>query len=84
MLSYEKSSLKTDNLNTLGLRIYDEETKITDWFLPEYEDEYNLSVESVAAKSDQATIHPWTPAYDNMDGGEEFWKMYELSRLTED
>lgn len=38
----------------------------------------------MAAKSDQANIHAWTPAYDNMDGGEEFWKMYELSRLTED
>jgi len=38
----------------------------------------------VNAKSDAATIHAWTPAYDNMDGGEKFWRMYELSRLTED
>ena len=27
-------------------------------------------------------MHAWTPAYDNYDGSEEFWRMFELSRLT--
>lgn len=26
-------------------------------------------------------MHAWTPAYDNYDGTEKFWRMYELSRL---
>jgi len=29
-------------------------------------------------------VHAWTPAFDNYDGSEKFWRMYELSRLTED
>lgn len=29
-------------------------------------------------------MHAWTPAFDNYDGSEKFWRMYELSRLTED
>ncbi len=84
MLSYNESSLKTSNLDELGLRVHDDDKNITSWFKPEYEGEYLDSVESVASKSAEANIHAWTPAYDNMDGGEAFWKMYELSRLTDD
>ena len=29
-----------------------------------------------------ATVYAWVPPYDNYDGVERFWRMYELSRLS--
>ena len=31
-----------------------------------------------------AIIRAWLPAFDTYDGTENFWRRYELSRLTED
>ena len=31
-----------------------------------------------------ATVYGWVPPYDNYDGVERFWRMYELSRLSEE
>ena len=52
MLSYNESSLKKDNLDTLGLRVHDDDSEITTWFRPEYANEYQASIDSVASKSE--------------------------------
>ena len=47
-----------------------------------------MAADAVSAKASNpsvgAVVHAWTPAYDNYDGTEQFWRMYELSRLDSD
>ena len=85
--TYNKSSFKTDILDALQIRSTDDNGDIQ-WLRPEYETEYNKAAEAVSAKASNpsvgAVVHAWTPAYDNYDGTEQFWRMYELSRLDSD
>lgn len=38
---------------------------------------------NVTAPPNSATVHAWVPPVDNYDGSEVIWRMYELSRLSE-
>lgn len=77
-----------NELDNLGLRYSDPDTNEIGWVTPKFEEEYVTAAASVKVKELNAqigaTVHAWTPAFDNYDGSEKFWRMYELSRLTED
>lgn len=61
-----------DQLNALTLRV-EEPNKIT-YMSQKYKTEYETAQEAVKAKEIDpeigATVHAWTPAYDNYDGSE--------------
>ena len=50
--------------------------------------QWNQATEAVKAKQEWDDYNPqifaWVPAYDNYDGTEKFWRMYELSRLSQE
>ena len=50
--------------------------------------EWNTAAEAVEGKREYAEFDPsvfgWVPAFDNYDGTEKFWRMYELSRLSDE
>jgi len=92
MTTYEMSSFKLSYLEDLTLVNISTDNngnvQITSDFSSKYVDEYTSAQKEIAAKQIhpefQPVVHGWVPAYDNYDGAEKFWRMYELSRLDEE
>ena len=84
--TYENSSTRIGIMEEMGLRRGGADGYM--YPFPEWQELAETAEASALEKAEVygrgSTILAWTPAYDNYDGTEKFWRHYELSLLNED